>query len=82
MAANPEAKQPPVNPGRIIELSTAYWGSQVLLTANRIELFDTLAGGGKDAASVADELGLDKRMTELFLNACVGLGLCEKHGDT
>ena len=82
MAANPEATQPPVNPGRIIELSTAYWGSQVLLTANRIGLFDTLAGGGKAAASVADELGLDTRMTELFLNACVGLGLCEKHGDT
>ena len=30
------------------------------------------------AETVAAELQLDARMTELFLNACTGLGLCEK----
>jgi len=76
MAANPDS--PPVNPSQIMELSTAYWGSQILFTANRLQLFDALAAKALDATEVAGQLGLDARMTELFLNACVGVGLCEK----
>jgi hypothetical protein len=61
-----------------MSLSTAYWGSQVLLTANRIGLFDILADGSKSAAEVAASLSLDARATALFLNACTALGLCER----
>lgn len=64
-----------------MQLSTAYWASQVLLTANRLGLFDALAAGPLNAAETAARLGLDPRMTALFLNACVGIGLCEKDGD-
>jgi len=66
------------DPSRIIALSTAYWGSQTLITANRLGVFDLLAAGPLASSEVSDRLQLDPRMTELFLNACVGLGLCEK----
>ncbi len=69
------------DPSAIMALSTAYWGSQTLLTANRIKLFDMLAGGPQSSAVLAAQLELDVRATELFLNACVALGLCEKQAD-
>lgn len=71
----------PADPSRIMALSTAYWGSQTLLTANRIGLFDLLAAGPLSAAEVAETLGLDTRMTTLFLNACTGIGLCDRDGE-
>ena len=70
----------PAQPGRgpdpssIVRLSTAYWESQTLLTANRLRVFDFLADGPKSADEVAAGLGLDARSTGLFLRACVGLG--------
>ena len=80
MAADPNSAAP-ADPSRIIELSTAYWGSQVLLTANRLGVFDLLAKGALTSDEVAERLKLDPRMTSLFLNACVGVGLCEKQAD-
>lgn len=65
------------DPSRIMALSTGYWASQTLLTANRLKLFDVLSGGGKSAADVASELQLDERATTLLLKACVALGLCD-----
>ncbi len=81
MAAKPEHSSSMADPSRIIALSTAYWGSQTLITANRLGVFDLLAGGPLASVEVADRLQLEPRMTNLFLNACVGLGLCEKEGD-
>ncbi len=81
MAAKPEHRAGMADPSRIMALSTAYWGSQTLITANRIGLFDLLAEGPIAGDVVATRLQLDPRMTKLFLNACVGLGLCEKEGD-
>jgi len=65
------------DPSKIMALSTGYWASQTLLTANRLKLFDVLSGGGKSAAAVASELQLDERATTLLLKACVALGLSE-----
>jgi hypothetical protein len=59
----------------IVRLSTAYWDSQTLLTANRLRIFDVLADGPKSADEVAAALQLDARATGLFLRACAGLGL-------
>lgn len=81
MEQSGSAVQGRVDPSDIMALSTAFWGSQTLLTANRLGLFDVLAAGGRTAASVADKLQLDGRATVLFLNACVALGLCEKGAD-
>lgn len=78
MAANPKDAAPPVDPSLVIGLSTAYWGSQILFTANRLRIFDALAEKPRNANELAETLGLDPGMTALFLNACVGIGLCEK----
>jgi hypothetical protein len=69
------------DPSSIVRLSTAYWESQTLLTANRLRVFDFLADGARSADEVAVGLSLDPRSTALFLRACVGLGfLTEKSG--
>jgi hypothetical protein len=66
------------DPTASVRLSTAYWDSQTLLTANRLRVFDVLADGPKSPEQVAAALGLDPRATGLFLRACVGLGLLEQ----
>jgi len=66
------------DPSPIMQLSTAYWGAQTLLTANRIGLFELLAGEARSSAEVARALGTDERATRLFLNACAALGLLER----
>lgn len=66
------------NPSSIVRLSTAYWESQTLLTANRLRLFDILAEGTRSAEEVANQLRLDPRSTALFLRACVALGLLQE----
>lgn len=66
------------DPSSIIRLSTAYWESQTLLTANRLRVFDVMADGARTADEVATELHLDPRGTALFLRACVGLGFLEE----
>ena len=68
------------DPSAIIRLSTAYWDSQTLLTANRIRLFDALADGPRSPAEVAAALQLDARATALLLRACAGLGLLLEEG--
>lgn len=62
------------DPSSIVRLSTAYWESQTLLTANRLRVFDCLADGGQSADAVAATLHLDPRSTTLLLRALVGLG--------
>jgi cyclopropane fatty-acyl-phospholipid synthase-like methyltransferase len=78
MPDQPDGKYGDADPASIIALSTAYWGSQTLLTANRLGVFDALAAGPLRAGELATELELDERTTGLMLNACVALGLCEK----
>ncbi len=68
------------DPRPIMALSTAYWSSQTLLTANRIGLFALLSEGPLSAEAVAGRLGTAPRQTDLFLRACVGLGLLELDG--
>ena len=66
------------DPTSIVRLSTAYWESQTLLTANRLRIFDFLADGGRSADEVAAGLQLDARNTALLLRACVGLGFLKQ----
>ena len=75
-----EASAPP-DPSSIVRLSTAYWESQTLLTANRLRVFDCLADGARSADEVAAALQLDPRSTALLLRACVGLGLLRQESD-
>lgn len=66
------------NPSPIMELATAYWNSQVLFTANRLNLFKQLSQTPRTVDEIAAELGTQVRPTRFLLNACVGLGLLEK----
>ncbi len=74
--ASPAAGAP--DPSSIVRLSTAYWESQTLLTANRLRVFDFLADGARAADEVAAGLQLDPRSTGLLLRACVGLGFLKE----
>ena len=67
------------DPSSIVRLSTVYWDSQTLLTANRLRLFDALADGARSADEVAARLSLDPRATALFLRACAALGLVQEN---
>lgn len=79
MNGAPQAGAAGPDPSSIVRLSTAYWESQALLTANRLRLFDFLAEGGRSADEVAAGLQLDARSTVLFLRALVGLGFLVEH---
>ncbi len=68
-----------LDPSSIIRLSTAYWDSQTLLTANRLRIFDLLADSPRSADALAAALQLDPRSTALFLRACVALGFLAEH---
>ena len=70
-----------LNPARIIALSTAYWDSQTLLTANRLGLFARLAQEPATARQLADALGIREKGARMLLNACVALGLLQKNDD-
>jgi hypothetical protein len=72
--AAPERAATMPDPSSIVRLSTAYWESQALLTANRLRIFDMLSEGGKSAQDIARTLSLDPRGTNLLLRACVALG--------
>ena len=78
----PTGPQGPMpDPSPIVQLTTAYWGSQTLFTAIRLKLFDGLAQGARTADEVAASLGLSPRSTGLLLRACASLGLIEATGD-
>jgi len=79
MAENAPGSFP--DPTPIMQLSTAYWGAQVLLTANRIGLFAALGGRTLSTAAVAEASSTALRPTDLLLRACVGLGLIECSAD-
>lgn len=70
-----------MNPSRIMELSTGYWDSQTLLTANRIGLFALLDDQPMSLEQVASGLGTQIKATRLFLAACIALGLVRQTGD-
>lgn len=70
-----------LDPSPIMKLTTAYWESQVLLTANRMGLFTTLGDRTLSADGLAQALGTAPRPTTLLLRACVGLGLLAENAD-
>jgi hypothetical protein len=79
MSSRPAGTGARPDPTALVRLSTAFWDSQVLLTANRLQVFDALADAPLSPDEAAARLGLDPRATTLFLRACAGLGLLEEH---
>lgn len=70
-----------IDPGRIMQTSTAFWASKVLLTAVELDLFSTLDGGAMTASQLGEALGLHPRGTYDFFDALVALKFLDRDGD-
>lgn len=65
---------------KIKEISAAYWQSQVLFTALRLNLFEVLSRKNGSAAVLAREVQADPDALERLLDSLAALGLIEKSG--
>ena len=73
---------PPLNPGRIVQMASAYYESATLVAAIESGLFSCLQETGTNTAEgVATHCRLSPRGARLLLDACAGLGLLIKDGD-
>jgi len=71
-----------MDPTRIIDLASAFYGSNVLFAASDLGVFGALAEIGQaDAGTLAERLGLNPRGLQLLLDACTALELLAKDGD-
>jgi SAM-dependent methyltransferase len=76
----PEQAHP--DPGGILNLGLAFWGSKTLLSAVELGVFAQLAGGPLDGGELAGRLGLHPRAAGDFLDALVALGMLSRDGTT
>ncbi|MER5280905.1 methyltransferase [Streptomyces sp. NPDC002809] len=68
--------EPPVgDTGRMLQMTTAYWVTQVVRTAAELHIADHLHATGATPAQVAEAESLDPDSTFRFLRACASLGL-------
>ncbi|MFD3732592.1 methyltransferase [Streptomyces sp. NPDC058632] len=68
--------EPPGNDtGRMLQMMTGYWVTQVVRTAAELHIADHLYAGGATPAEVAAAESLDPDSTFRFLRACASLGL-------
>ncbi len=71
-------KQTPWNPGRLMQVSGAYWQGCALQAAVRLDLLTCLSGGPLDVDAIAGKTGADKDGVTRLLEAMVAMGLVEK----
>jgi len=70
------------DPGRLMQMASAFYGSQILFTAIDAGVFDALhAQGDRSVAQLAEAEQLDPRGLRLLLDGCAALGLVTKAGD-
>jgi ubiquinone/menaquinone biosynthesis C-methylase UbiE len=69
------------DPTKIIDLSSAFFGSQILFAASDIGVFGALAQSPKTNAELAQSLNLDERACRILLDGCVTVSLLEKNGE-
>ena len=67
-----------LNPGKIMELSTAFWGAKTLLSAVELGVFTEVAKEPLDAETLREQLGLHSRSARDFFDALVALGMLER----
>ena len=71
----------PLDPTRILQTATAFWGSKVLLTAVEFDLFSVLGYRSMAGAELSDALGLQRRPASDFFDALVALKFLARDGD-
>ncbi len=69
------------NPGQILELGLAFWGSKTLLSAVELGVFTELAAGPRTGGELSAQLGLHPRGARDFLDALVALGMLDRTDD-
>lgn len=74
-------KQEGISIGRMMELSRAFQGSRMLLTAYELDVFTVLGEEAKSSEEIARAIGADPRGTDRLLNALCGLELLFKSDD-
>lgn len=67
-----------LSPERILNLGMGFWGAKALLSAVELGVFDALADGPADLATLTSRLGLHQRSACDFLDALVALGMLER----
>src|SRR3989338_11119637 len=67
-----------LDPMTVARISSAYWHSKVLHVANRLDVFNRLAGRTATAEGVARDVGADPRGLDILLIAVTSLGLLER----
>lgn len=68
------------DPSPVIDLIEGFRRSKTMFAAVSLGVFDRLAKGGADAATLAGEMGADASALERLLDGCVGLGFLRKDG--
>jgi len=72
-----------LDPGRIIDLASAFYDSCILFAATDLGIFEKLAELGEATSGrIAEELILDERCTRLLLDGCVAVGLVVKDDES
>ncbi|MGP3755687.1 methyltransferase [Streptomyces sp. IBSNAI001] len=69
------AGRPVGDTGRMLQMMTGYWVTQVVRTAAELHIADHLHGDGATSAEVAEAESLDPGSTFRFLRTCASLGL-------
>jgi hypothetical protein len=70
-----------LDPSKILQLGSAFWGSKALLSAVELGLFTTLASGPLAGEELARRHGLHARAWRDFFDALVALGMLERGAD-
>ncbi|SEN88872.1 methyltransferase [Actinacidiphila rubida] len=70
-----------ITPEPILQLGLGFMASKTLLSAVELGVFTALAGGGRDGAALAAEVGLHPRSSADFLDALVSLALLTRDED-
>ncbi|MFC5850608.1 methyltransferase [Streptomyces chlorus] len=68
-------ERPVGDTGRMLQMMTGYWVTQVVRTAAELRIADHLHAGGATPAEVAEAESLDPDAAFRFLRACASLGL-------
>ena len=70
------------DPAVVLDLMSAFRRSKTMFAAVSLGAFDALSAGPRDAGELAVELKADREALARLLNACVGLGLLTRDGET
>lgn len=66
------------SPEKLLALGMSFWNAKTLLSAVELGVFDALANGPADLATLTSKLGLNKRSAHDFFDALVAMKMLER----